>query len=170
LAVSGIKHGLVEKSMRHTVLGTVFALSASALLSFGCGSNTPSSANSFTRVYAEVIQPKCSNNFCHYNGVDIRFSALDLSSKVRAYWSLVGQPCMGPNCGTVGMRVVPGDPDTSVMYEKLSPSPPCGTQMPADSTTFSTNGTSDLTFSGTALPADQLQLIHDWIQEGALYN
>jgi hypothetical protein len=169
--------------MRHTVLAAVFALCACAVLSAGCGSNTPSSANSFTKVYTEVIQPKCSNNFCHYNGVDIRFGALDLSSHVRAYWSLVNMPCMGP-CGSIGMRVVPGQPDASILYLKLldqdqlpAGATVCGIQMPADSTNYSTNlgdtplvQTSTVTFSGPSLPADQLQLIHDWIQEGALYN
>ena len=156
--------------MRHTVLGAVFTLFASAVVSFGCGSSTPSSANSFTKVYEEVIQPQCSNNFCHFNGVSIRYSALDLSSRVRAYWSLVGLPCMGPTCSQSGVRVVPWQPDQSIMYEKLSAAPPCGIQMPADSTTFSTNGTSELKFSGPALSADQQQLIYNWIQEGAQNN
>ena len=156
--------------MRHTVLAAVFALSASAVFSFGCGSGTTPSANSFTEVYAKTIQPKCTNDFCHYNGVDIRFSALDLSSKVRAYWSLVGLPCMGPNCQQTGMRVAPGQPDSSIMYLKLLAPPPCGTQMPADTTGYSTNGTSDLTFSGPALSSDELGRIHEWIQEGAQDN
>jgi hypothetical protein len=56
------------------------------------------------------------------------------------------------------------------MYQKLSPLPPCGIQMPADSTMYSTNGISDLKFSGPALPADEQQLIYDWIQEGAQDN
>src|SRR5450432_2257689 len=156
--------------MRHTVSRAVFALSACAVLSVGCGSTAPSSPNSFTRVYAEVIQPKCSNGFCHFNGVSIRYSALDLSSQVRSYWSLVGQPGIGPACSQNGLRVAPGRPNDSILYQKLLPAPPCGIQMPADTTTFSTNGTSNLTFSGTALSADQLQLIYNWIQEGAQNN
>ena len=153
--------------MRPTVCKALFTLSAAALLSFGCGSSEPSSPNSFSRVYAEVIQPSCTNDFCHFNGVSIRYSALDLSSKVRAYWSLVGLPSMGPACSQIGMRVVAWDPGQSVMYRKLSPTPPCGAQMPADKTTFSTNGASDVKFSGTPLSADQQQLIYDWIAEGA---
>jgi hypothetical protein len=168
--IASIKHGFVEESMRHTVVAALFALCAGAVLGAGCGSNAPSSPNSFTKVYSEVIQPKCSNNFCHYNSVGIRYSALDLSSKVRAYSSLVGQPCMGPACSQEGTRVVPWQPDISIMYQKLSPSPPCGIQMPGDATTFSTNGTSELKFSGTPLPANQQQLIHDWIAEGAQNN
>ena len=156
--------------MRHTVSGAVLALSVSAVLCFGCGSGAPPSANSFTEVYTRTIQPTCSSVYCHYNGASIRFSALDMSSKVRAYWSLVGQPCMGPNCYKQGTRVVPGDPENSVMYQKLSPAPTlkCGSQMPADTQKMLINGYPE--FSGPALPADQMQLIHDWIQEGAQDN
>lgn len=161
---------IVEPHARNTVSRAVCALSASAVMSLGCGSNAPPSPNSFTRVYAEVIQPKCSNDFCHFNSVSIRYSALDLSSQVRSYWSLVGQPGIGPACSQNGLRVAPGRPNDSILYQKLLPSPPCGIQMPADTATFSTNGTSNLTFSGPALSADQLQLIHDWIQEGAQNN
>ena len=156
--------------MRPNLSRAIYTLFAAALLTFGCGSTAPSSPNSFSRVYAEVIQPGCTNDFCHFNAVSIRYSALDLSSKVRAYWSLVGLPCMGPTCSQIGVRVLPGDPEQSVMYLKLSPTPPCGVQMPADKTTFSTNGTSDLKFSGTPLSADQQQLIYNWIAEGAQNN
>jgi len=162
--------------MRHTVLAAIFALSASAVLSLGCGSGTTPSANSFKAVYTKTIQPKCSNDFCHYNGVDIRFSALDLSSKVRAYSSLVEQLCMASVCAQNGMRVLPGQPEASVMYTKvLDPLPDaginrCGTEMPADKTGYSTNGNSDLTFSGPPLSTEEQQRIYDWIQEGAQDN
>jgi hypothetical protein len=183
LAISIVKHGLVEESMRRTVLAAVFALSVSAVLSVGCGAGGPPAANSFTKVYTETVQPKCSNNFCHYNGVSIQYSALDLSSKVRAYWSLVGLPCMGNICSQRGTRVVPGQPEASMMYLKVSQeSPPCGLQMPAD-TTFRTNGISELMFTRcpdaaqpapncreATLPAEEQLRIHDWIQEGAQNN
>jgi hypothetical protein len=42
--------------------------------------------------------------------------------------------------------------------------------MPANTTNYSTNGTSDLTFSGSALPTEDQQRIHDWIQDGAQNN
>jgi hypothetical protein len=31
-----------------------------------------STPNSFTEVYAEVIGPTCTNDVCHYNGVNMR--------------------------------------------------------------------------------------------------
>jgi hypothetical protein len=153
------------------VLGTVMAISASAVLGFGCAPDAPPSANSFTEVYARTIQPSCSNDYCHFNGVGIRFSALDLSSRSHAYWSLVGQPCMGPNCGNIGgMRVAAWQPDASVLYQKVSQDqPPCGTRMPADMTTFRTNGISSLN-PGPALSAEEQQRIYNWIAEGAQDN
>lgn len=175
MAISSVEDDLVEESMRRTVLGVVFTLSVCAVLSLGCGAGGPPAANSFTRVYTETIQPRCSNDFCHYNGVDIRFSALDLSSKVRAYSSLIGLPCMASVCSQSGMRVLPGQPEASVMYLKVwDPLPAgttrCGIEMPADTTNYSTNGTSDLTFSGPPLSTEEQNRIHDWIREGAQDN
>ncbi|MGA7741701.1 MAG: hypothetical protein ABSF35_04355 [Polyangia bacterium] len=156
--------------MRHIVPGAVLALCASAFLSLGCGSGAAPSANSLTKVYTEVIQPTCTSDFCHYNGVGIRFGALDMSSQVRTFWSLVGQPCNGASCMNMGTRVVPGQPDISIMYLKISqPTPPCGSQMPADTGYFLTSG-GTAQFSGTAVPEDQQNLIRAWIQEGAQDN
>ena len=161
--------------MRHTVLGAVFALSVSAALGLGCGSGAAPAANSFTKVYTEVIQPTCANDYCHYTGVPGANaltpgnSGLEMSSQVRAYWSLVGRPCIGTSCNQMGTRVVPGDPGSSMLYRKVSEStPPCGSQMPADINQFLTTGVS--VFSGTALSADQQLLIQDWIQDGAQNN
>jgi hypothetical protein len=146
------------------------------LLASGCSaldpspaSNTSPAPNSFTEVYRTIIAPTCTNDYCHYNGVGIRYSALDMSSQVYAYQSLVGQPCMGPSCSEMGTRVIPGQPDQSILYLKVSQAmPPCGSQMPADPVALTATGAS--VFSGTALPTDQQQLIHDWILGGAQNN
>jgi hypothetical protein len=42
--------------------------------------------------------------------------------------------------------------------------------MPADTTNYSTNGTSDLTFSGHPLSTEEQQRICWWIQQGAQNN
>jgi hypothetical protein len=150
-----------------------------ALLAVGVGCSSldditgsaavPPAADSFTQVYAQIIRPTCSSDFCHYNGVGVRYSALDMNSQVYAYWNLVGQPCAGPSCYEMGTRVVPGHPESSIMYLKVSETmPPCGSQMPADPVTLTAQGTS--VFSGTPLAADQQQLIHDWILAGAQNN
>ncbi|MFL5304505.1 MAG: hypothetical protein ACJ8F1_04800 [Polyangia bacterium] len=160
--------------MKRGVAGACLALS----LVGGCGSGlgdvfvTPTKTvtqNSFTQVYTTVLHPSCSNDYCHYNGVSVRYSALDMSSQVYAYWSLVDQPCAGPSCSAMGTRVVPGDPDRSILYLKVADTmAPCGARMPANQTILLTKGTSE--FSGVALPDDQQQLIHDWIAAGAPNN
>jgi len=76
---------------------------------------------------------------------------------------------MGPSCSEMGTRVIPGQPDQSILYLKISQTqPPCGVQMPADPAALSAMATA--VFSGTALPDDQQQLIHDWILDGAQNN
>ena len=120
---------------------------------------------SFTQLYNTVLLPSCSNNYCHYSGVGVRYSALDMSSRSYAYWSLVNQPAAGPGCSRMGTRVIPGDPNHSLLYLKVLPTSPCGARMPADPTTLMTKGTAE--FSGTPLPDDQQQLIFDWIANGA---
>ncbi|HVZ86112.1 MAG TPA: hypothetical protein VHG72_04040 [Polyangia bacterium] len=152
------------------------ALTLVGLFTSGCSaldpapaSTAPPAAHSFTEVYRTVLAQTCSNDYCHYNGIGIRYGALDMSSQVYAYWSLVGQPCMGPSCSEMGTRVIPGQPDQSILYLKVTQTmPPCGSQMPADPAVLTATGNS--VFSGTALPDDQQQLIHDWILDGAQNN
>lgn len=55
------------------------------------------------------------------------------------------------------MRViVAGEPCSSIMYQKLSDAPPFGSRMPLNGPPF--------------WNADELQLLHDWIAEGANDN
>jgi len=150
--------------------GGALALSMSMMvLGFGCDSTPPGGPNSFTEVYTQIIQPTCSNDFCHYQNVGIRYSALDMSTQVSAYWSLVDQLCAGAACSGMGYRrVIPGDPADSMLYEKVSQkTPPCGVQMPADIAALQ-RGTPQ--FSGNALTKDQQSLISNWILEGAQDN
>jgi hypothetical protein len=150
--------------------GATIAVSmAIGALAFGCSSSPPA-ANSFTEVYTQVLQPTCASDFCHYPNVGIRYGALDLSTQVAAYWSLVDQLCAGAACSGMGnRRVIPGDPASSILYEKVSEAqPPCGAQMPADTTVLMQTGS--IVFSGTSLSAAQQQLIYNWILEGAPNN
>jgi hypothetical protein len=141
---------------------------ASVVLSVGCSSAT-SPPNSFNEVYAKVIAPSCTSDYCHYAGVGIRYSALDMSSRVVAYWSLVDQPLTGPSCALMGTRVVPYQPTASLLYLKVSDAmPPCGSRMPADPVELLIHGSA--VFSGNALSPDQVQLIYDWIANGAQNN
>jgi hypothetical protein len=136
----------------------------------GCSSTTPSTTNSFTNVNNLIIARKCTNDFCHYAGINQRYGALDMSSSVIAYWSLVDLPCQSPSCASQGTRVVPGDPDSSIMYLKVAKTqPPCGVRMPAniDSARLPSPKAE---FSGVPLSDDEQNLIRNWIAEGAQNN
>jgi hypothetical protein len=85
---------------------------------------------------------------------------LDMHDRDTAYHALVGVSAMGvnpsgstaPNCADSGLtRVVPGDPDASLLMMKIEGNPPCGTAMPP----------------GGKLSDDQIMRIRSWIQNGA---
>jgi hypothetical protein len=79
---------------------------------------------------------------------------VDLAPAV-AWSGLVGQPAPAPDtCG--GTLVVPGDPDTSYLYQKLSSATPCyGEQMPLGD------------FGPKPLPDCVVAIVRAWIAEGA---
>jgi mono/diheme cytochrome c family protein len=99
--------------------------------------------------FANDIQPIFDANCvgCHGAGAS---GGLDLrAAGSRA--ALVNVPA----AGYTGTRVVPGDPLVSILYRKLQGDPTTGARMP---------------FGGAALPPAQVQLVHDWIEQGALAN
>jgi len=57
--------------------------------------------------------------------------------------------------GVHGPAVVPGDADASLLIRKLSPNPPFGSRMPQ---------------GGSALADTTIQVIREWIDQGALNN
>jgi hypothetical protein len=155
--------------MRRGVFAKTSALLIFGSLGIGCSSSSAPPPNSFTQVYEQVLAQNCSNAYCHFNFVGVRMGALDMSSPTYAYWNLVDQPARGPSCTTMGRRVVPFNPQTSILYSKVSQEMPlCGVQMPADPGELLTDGRAR--FSGHALSADQQQLIFNWISEGAQNN
>jgi hypothetical protein len=101
----------------------------------------------FTVSYATQVQPifnsRCVS--CHpaSGGLDLR-SGFSYSNLVNV---------VSPAYGRV--RVVPGDPDNSVLYAKIIGDPDFGSRMPP---------------TGSALTATQRQIIHTWILEGANNN
>jgi hypothetical protein len=163
--------------MNHGSLTTLLAALTLSALAFGCSSspspgsgdndaggvgNTTGDASaeeSFTDLYTNVLGPKCSTHHAPGAGND---SFLDLSSKSAAYTSLVNVKASGPACGPQDggtaqyTRVIPGNPTTSLLYEKVADStPPCGAQMP---------------FEGTPLSTDEVTKIAAWILGGAPNN
>jgi hypothetical protein len=117
----------------------------------------------FPSIYERILAPRCASaTGCH--GAEPRGVDLDLSSEAMARLSLVGVPAsmradLGASCGASGLtRVVPGDPDASLLVLKLggepdNPSAGCGDRMPS--------GASGL--SPAAIAA-----IRQWITDGAM--
>ncbi|HMJ12208.1 MAG TPA: PQQ-binding-like beta-propeller repeat protein, partial [Polyangiaceae bacterium] len=75
----------------------------------------------FTAVYQQVLTAtSCSGPLCHGGGVG-NFS---ITSQPETYASLVGVAASGPACSTSGLtRVVPGDPEASLLYNKIANRP-----------------------------------------------
>ena len=115
-------------------------------------------APTFESLRENVFQPRCAAA-CH--GVVQPAGSMDLA--VDPYDELVNVPAMGPQCGgTEWIRVVPGDPDGSLLYQKVLAKTrgldaPCGDAMP--------QGSREAPLSGADVDA-----IHDWIAAGAPMN
>jgi len=126
----------------------------SASTAAGSGSHAADSGaraagpRSFTQLYANTFA-SCKVDFCHGSGR----AGLDMSSRDAAYRTLVDRPSSPTaECATLGKkRVLPGDPDESLLYLKLDINAPCGQQMPP----------------GGAVSDDARQLVRDWIAAGA---
>jgi len=83
----------------------------------------------FDSIYNAALSTTCVA--CHVPGGP--YSALDLTSADAAYTALVNQPVAdvaSDPCAGMGIRVVPGNCQASLLYQKLAPNPSCGLQMP----------------------------------------
>jgi len=106
---------------------------------------TVASAATFSSIQAQIFTPICSS--CHppNQGMDLRAG--------NAYASIVG---VNSSEKPTLLRVKPGDPDNSYLYQKVLGAPGIsGARMP---------------FGGPFLSDAQIQLIHDWILAGAPNN
>jgi polyvinyl alcohol dehydrogenase (cytochrome) len=115
----------------------------------------------FTNVYRTIIAKNCIQSQCHGT---TRQGQLFMASQANAYTDLVGAMAAGlctdpmntsPTCacGASGKtRVVAGQPDQSLLVDKIGGNPSCGDRMPP---------------TGDVLPDDQQKLIKDWISAGA---
>jgi hypothetical protein len=151
---TGTQYGSVARAL--------FAACGFCLIACGGGSSAAGTSDAasaddaagggatFTRVYAEVLEPTCSP--CHRPGQLAPF--MDFSTQSTAYEALVGVKASGPSCGSSGdTRVVPGNASGSLLFQKVSEAhPPCGAPMPFDS---------------PSLPSAKVTLIEDWINAGA---
>jgi hypothetical protein len=109
----------------------------------------PAAAPTFSQVYSTVIATRCMPCHTTSSGVGVTIGMLDMSSQATAYANLVNKPAAGAVCSGKGTRVVPGQPDMSIFYLKVSldDPTPCGAKMPL----------------GGELTAAEANLIHDWI-------
>lgn len=127
------------------LLASVLVGSLGACASDDGGQGAPAT---FTEVYDEILFPRCAESICHGGAA----GELDLTTRDGAYLALVGVQAAGPQCMSSGMvRVAPGDPDASLLYDKLSSTPSCGERMPI----------------GTPLTDAELARIASWIAAGA---
>ena len=111
----------------------------------------PTGPATFDTIYPLVF--KNCGSACHNpNGIKV---GLDLSTQAAALSSLIDKaPHMGDEakCSSVSNKlIVPGNCKDSLVYQKLKPNPPCGSQMPI----------------GPALPEASVQALCDWIDAGA---
>ena len=109
-------------------------------------------------IYERVIVPSCAVAIgCH--GADVPVAELELSSEMMAYDRLVGVAAstnivLGGACGGMGLvRVVAGDPDASLLVQKIEGRQSCGSAMPLTS---------------SVLTESALTAIREWIAAGAL--
>lgn len=117
----------------------------------------------FSRVWNEVILPKgCTGVLCHGGGQ----GNLMMTDMPTAYMNLVNAKAAGPLCGGSSLlRVKPGDPDASLLLDKLSHMPAsCGETMPIG-TKFAPNCVSNS--PAVCTTEAELGLVRDWISQGA---
>lgn len=105
---------------------------------------------SLSRIQAEIFDPNCVA--CHRSG---GAGSLNLGSASESFANLVGVAAAHPEASGL-VRVVPNDPDASFLVMKLEGGPGLvGERMP---------------FGGQRLPAQQIQMVRDWISGGAPNN
>jgi hypothetical protein len=127
--------------------------SAGAMAAAGSGGG---GAVTFKMVFDNIIvETGCASGAaCHLGMAAGKLTMVDQDA---TYTSLVGTMAMGTsmmgNCADAGIvRVKAGDPDNSLLMQKLQGTQKCGMAMPP----------------GGKLTDAQQKLVHDWIQMGAM--
>jgi hypothetical protein len=179
--------------MKSSCVGLSLVLAAFV---FGCSSNSTAEtsdagktdatgkidtgvpATTFHDFYTGVIEAyKCLD--CHIPGeAGVTEGELDLSTEAKAYAALVNVKAQGILCKSSGlMRVVPNDPDASLIVLKTelayteqqvkdghlteAVQPPCGAEMPKNCTQPAKDGGLACLFTG------DIRTLTDWINSGA---
>ena len=134
----------------------VLLLSGALVSPTGCGEVTEAALPdrpTATDVQERVCTPACATSVCH--GAPTFAGDLDLSSVASSHSALVDTDPTNAVARNLGLiRVVPGDPDSSFLFRKLTePGPGEGTPMPS---------------SETRLTPPYVDLVARWISQGAV--
>lgn len=137
-------------------LGVMLAAALFLVFAPACSSTSTSTpAAKLSQIYPLIFPPttKAQCNQCHNNPAnDVGNGKLNMGAdQATAYAALVGKTSASSKCGGKPM-VVPGDPEGSLFYEKMTAIPPCGGHMP---------------LGGDPLTAEQLDMVRSWIAGGA---
>lgn len=133
------------------------ALSSSLFAACTVPTEQPPQAATFSEVYAALFPAntpaKCDS--CHSQPASlISNGGLHLGAdgdREAAYQVLLSGTSISKLCTGLAF-VVPGHPETSLFYSKVTATPPCGERMP---------------LGGGALPANEVGMIQSWIAAGA---
>jgi hypothetical protein len=142
-----------------------FALSAFALLGASACAGGGQSASlpagppgTFSEIYTTVLsvdtESRC--NFCHSMPASQVSNGTFHTGKdaSETYASILDRISTSSACGGREL-IVPGAPEESLLFLKISGQPPCGNRMP---------------LGGKALSDEQVQMIRSWIAAGAEDN
>ncbi|HET6334771.1 MAG TPA: PQQ-binding-like beta-propeller repeat protein, partial [Polyangiales bacterium] len=118
------------------------------------GNSAPAgNPNSFSAIYTQIMAQKCAGSVCHSGTATGGSLSLQAGNASAVRSSLINRPASASECATSGLSlVVPGSPDMSLLYRKLTDMPPCGSRMPPTG----------------ALTAEEIGRVRTWIANGAL--
>jgi len=106
-------------------------------------------ATTLTEIQEAIFTPTCAVSGCHTGGSPAAGQNL---SEGQAFDNLVNVPSSQDDSLT---RVIPGNPDDSLLVQKVEGTQPIGQRMP---------------LGGTPLSNAEIQMIRDWIEAGAEDN
>ena len=136
-----------------TIASAMACSSSSSQDSAPAAAITP--ATKFSEIYPLIfpLETKGQCSFCHSlppndNSNGKLSTGMDQAA---AHAALVGVMSASSMCGGKPL-VVPGSPETSLFFQKITGTPPCGAHMP---------------LGGSSLTAAQVEMIHSWIAGGA---
>lgn len=106
-------------------------------------------SNSFLGLHTYVLNPSCNQPACHDGTFEPDYRTVQSSYSTLVFHPVKKNFPIDP----VPYRVTPGDPAQSMIYRRITEhNPPNFERMPS---------------SGNELPADQIALVRNWIEDGA---